>query len=244
MKVLIAEDERVPARRLERKITEILGDRLQSMVLKETLQEAEAYLLDKPIDLLFLDLNLNGQDGYDLLKMAAAGAFKTIVVSANTDRAIDAFQYGVVDFVGKPYDLDRLKTALARVESQARSQVPAKYLSVRKFGKVELIPIDKVLYFQGAGDYVEIHLTDGRVELHSKTLETLETMLPSHFERIHKSYLADLREMKRIRLQGAGKYELETGNGTLLPISRTKYKELKERFNPRESDADGRSRVQ
>ena len=78
--------------------------------------------------------------------------------------------------------------------------------------------------------FQEVHLADGRMELHSKTLETLGVLLPPHFERIHKSYIADMRSMKGIVLQGAGKYAMEMNGGRLLPISRTKYRELKERI--------------
>lgn len=230
MRILIAEDESVTARRLERMVVEILGGRAESVAVKESLADAEEYLFEKPIDLLFLDLNLNGEDGYDLLKLAAAGSFQTIVVSANSDRAIEAFQYGVVDFVPKPFDLERLQRALERANTKGPGQSPAKYLSVRKHGKVELVPVESVLYLQGAGDYVEVHLADGRMELHTKTLEALSGLLPPNFERIHKSYIADMKSMKGIVLQGSGKYAMEMIGGRLVPISRTKYKELKERI--------------
>src|SRR4051812_25011924 len=228
MRILIAEDESVTARRLERMILEILGEKAESLAVKESLADAEEYLFAKPIDLLFLDLNLHGEDGYSLLKLAAAGSFQTIVVSANTDRAVEAFQYGVLDFVPKPFDAERLRKALDRARTHGQSQAPARYLSVRKHGKVELLPVEKVLYLQGAGDYVEIHLDDGRMELHSKTLETLGGLLPSHFERIHKSYLANMKAMKSIALEGDGKYALELTGGKRIPLSRGKYKEMKE----------------
>lgn len=229
MRVLIAEDEGLAARRLERIVTEILGTRLSTLAVKESLQDAEEFLFEKPIDLLLLDLNLNGEDGYGLLKLAAAGSFQTIVVSANTERALEAFQYGVLDFVPKPYDPERVRSALSRLDQAGAARPPAKYLSVRKHGKVELIPVDKVVYLAGAGDYVEVHLSDGRMELHTKTLEALSAVLPPHFERIHKSCVVDMREMRRIVLQGAGKYAMELKGGALVPVSRVKYRELKDR---------------
>ncbi|MDB5051899.1 MAG: DNA-binding response regulator [Fibrobacteres bacterium] len=230
MRILIVEDEIMTARRLERMVREILGDRAESMILKESLADAEEYLLGMPIDLLFLDLNLNEEDGYDLLGLAAAGSFQTIVVSANSDRAIEAFKFGVVDFVPKPVDMERLKLALDRADMKGPGQSPAHYLSVRKHGKVELIPVDNVLYLLGAGNYVEVHLADGGMELHTKTLEALSGLLPTHYERIHKSCIANMRCMKRLVLEGAGKYSMELKGGRLVPVSRTKYKELKERI--------------
>lgn len=231
MNWLIVEDEGVTARRLERMTREVMGARIQSLTVKDTLEGSEEFLFDHPIDVLLLDLNLSGKNGFDLLKSAASGSFQTIVISGNIDRAIEAFDYGVVDFVPKPFDLDRLKKAFDRlVPSERKGGPPAKYLSIRKHAKVELIPLEQVNYFQGAGDYVEVHLKNGRMELHSKTLETLSVLLPDQFERIHKSYIADLREMKHIHLHGGGKYEMELKSGHKLPISRRKYKELKERL--------------
>ncbi len=230
MRILIAEDEAVAARRLERMVKEIQGETTQSISVKESLEDAEEFLFEKPIDLLLLDLNLNGQDGYDLLKLAAAGSFKTIVVSASSDRAIEAFQYGVLDFVPKPVDAERLRRALERAYAPVASSSPAKYLSIRKHGKVELLPIDEVLFLKGAGDYVEVHLKGGRMELHSKTLENLSSLLPPHFERVHKSYLVDTRAVKGFLLQGAGKYELDLGDGQKVPMSRSKYREMKDRI--------------
>jgi two-component system response regulator LytT len=230
MRILIVEDEITTARRLERMVRELLGDKAESVILKESLADAEEYLFEMPIDLLFLDLNLNEEDGYDLLELAAAGSFQTIVVSANSDRAIEAFKYGVVDFVPKPVDLDRLKLALERAALKGPGQTPAQYLSVRKHGKVELIPVENVAYLLGAGNYVEVHLAGGGMELHTKTLEVLSGRLPERFERIHKSCTANMRFMKRLILEGAGKYSMELKDGRQVPVSRTKYKELKERI--------------
>lgn len=229
MKILIVEDEKLPARRLERLTREILGTEAETLLLAETLEEAEKQLFSGQVDLLLLDLNLSGEDGFELLRLSGAGSFKTIVVSANTDRALEAFDYGVADFVPKPFDAERLLRALDRVRKKEKAPQAAKYLSVRKFGKVELVKVEDVLYFQGAGDYVELHLRDGRMELHSKTLEALEALLPAHFERVHKSYIVDMREMRQIHLHGGGKYQMELKGGALLPVSRTKYKEIKQR---------------
>jgi two-component system, LytTR family, response regulator LytT len=229
MKILIVEDERLVARRLERLTREILGGMVEDITVLESLPAGENHLFERPIDLLLLDLNLNSKDGFELLKLASSGGFQTIIVSANTDRAIEAFQYGVVDFVPKPYEADRLRIALDRALAKERSGSPAKFLTIRKFGRVELIPLETVHYFRGAGNYVEIHLSDGRMELHSKSLEALETMLPARFERIHKSYLVDMRAMKGIRILGPGKYEMEIVDGSRIPLSRRHYRLLKER---------------
>jgi two-component system response regulator LytT len=228
MDILIVEDERVAARRLERLVREILGEKVAVVHRRETLDESEAFLACNRIDVLLLDLNLQGQNGFELLGRAVAGSFQTIVVSANTDRALEAYEYGVLDFVPKPFDRERLARAFQRLERPGGGS--AKVLVVRSHGRLQLVPVDQIAYLQGAGDYAEIHLRDGGVLLHGKALEQLERILPRHFVRIHKSYIADMREASTLHVHGGGKYELETRGGLRLPVSRTRYKELLERF--------------
>lgn len=227
MNVLIVEDERVAARRLERLTREILGEKLTSVKCIESLRNSEIFLLKHSIDILLLDLNLSGQDGFELLKKAVAEPFQTIVVSANTDRALEAYKYGVLDFVPKPFDKNRLMKAFERLERVDNiSEHTARMLVVRNQGRLQIISVEQVNYLQGAGDYVEIHLQDGSSLLHSKSLETLKKILPDSFVRIHKSYITDLHRITNLRIYGGGKYECELTDGTILPVSRTRYKEL------------------
>jgi len=231
MRILIVEDERVAARRLERMVKEILGNRVTSIQSRESFDRSETFLNGNEIDLLFLDLNLNGKNGFDLLTRVTASSFHTIVVSANTDGALKAFEYGVLDFVPKPFSKERLGRALRRLERRTAPQdwdATVKHLAVKKYGEMEMVSVDDVIFFKGAGDYVEIHLRNDGVELHNKSLESLEKLLPHHFVRVHKSYLVDLREVEKIIVHGGGKYELALKGGGDIPLSRTKYKDIQE----------------
>lgn len=231
MRLLIVEDEPLLVQRLERFCREILGERLESVRTATLFSEASARLDETPIDLLLLDLNLHGRDGMELLAGAVAGSFQTIIVSANTEQALRAFEYGVIDFVPKPFSKERLAQALARVtERDGRAAGAAKYLAVRKTGKVELVPIDRVVYAEGAGAYAELVLDDGRRELHDKTLEKLHALLPAGFERIHKSYIVRWSAVKALHAQEGSHYEAELRNGQRLPVGRTRYKELREKL--------------
>jgi DNA-binding LytR/AlgR family response regulator len=231
MRVLVVEDEPLLAQRLERFCREILGDKLEAIRVANLFSEASARLDESPIDLLLLDLNLHGRDGMELLASSVAGSFHTIIVSANTDQALRAFEYGVVDFVPKPFSKERLAQALQRVtDSNGRAASAAKFLAVRKHGRVELVPLDRVLYVEGAGAYAELVLEDGKRELHDKTLEKLHALLPPVFERIHKSYVVRWTAVKALHAQEGSHYEIELRNGLRLPVGRTRYKELREKL--------------
>jgi DNA-binding LytR/AlgR family response regulator len=227
MNILIVEDERVAARRLERLTKEILGDKLQSIRCIETLKNSEAFLEKHAIDVLLLDLNLNGQDGFELLKSAVSESFQTIIVSANTDRALESYEYGVLDFIPKPFDKKRLLKAFQRLEYADRiSRLTTKMLVVKSYGRLQLIPLEEVHFIKGAGDYSEIHTIHDTIFLHNKSLEALVKILPDSFVRIHKSYIADLKQIVNVHIFGGGKYECELSDGVRLPVSRTRYKDL------------------
>ncbi|MBI5694018.1 MAG: response regulator transcription factor [Verrucomicrobia bacterium] len=231
MRILIVEDEPLLARRLERFCHEILGDQLEAIRTATLFSEASARLDESPIDLLLLDLNLNGRDGMELLTRSVAGSFHTIIVSANTDQALRAFEYGVIDFVAKPFSRERLEQALRRLTGrEGRGAGGARFLAVRKLGRVELVPVERVVYVEGAGAYAELVLDDGRRELHDKTLEKLHAVLPPDFERIHKSFIVRWSLVKALHAQEGSHYEAELRNGIRLPIGRQRYKELREKL--------------
>ena len=230
MRLLIVEDEPLIAQRLERFCREILSDGLTALHGAESLREAETWLAENPTDVLLLDLNLGGADGMALLRRSVAGSFHTVIVSANTDRALEAFEYGVLDFVPKPFPKERLAQALQRATDASACVGAAKFLAVKKFGRVELVAVTDVLYVQGAGNYTELVFADGRRELHDKTLERLAAVLPRQFERIHKSYLVRLGSIRALHAHEGSHYEAELKNGLRLPIGRTRYKEIREKL--------------
>ena len=231
MRVLVVEDEPLIARRVQQFCRRILGDSLETLASVGSFDAASAYLAEKPVDVVLLDLNLSGQDGMELLATYVAGSFHTIIVSANTDQALRAFEYGVIDFVAKPFTEERLTQALERVSNPTgRTPYSARCLAVHKLGRVELISMDDVLYIEGAGKYSELVLVDGRRELHDKTLVRLEVVLPAIFERIHKSYIVRMSAVARFHIFEGTRYEAELKNGMRLPVGRTRYHEIKARL--------------
>lgn len=230
MRILIIEDEARIARRIERMIQHIFGNEITEILKGDSLEIGLDIIANHKIDLLFLDLNLNGEDGFDVLETVVAESFHTIIISAYKDRAIKAFEYGVLDFVPKPFDEERLSKACLRIQNQKKESTGIKYLAVRKKGRKTLVKIDDILYIKGAGIYTELHLKNGHTEIHNKSLEKLHTLLPSHFERIHKSYLVEMNEAKEVIVEPGSKYSLKMKNETLLPIGRTRYKDIVEKW--------------
>ncbi len=231
MKILIVEDEPVVARRISQLTRRLLEPRLTWLGVAPDFESAEQMLASTPVDILILDLNLAGRDGMRLLDAPLAGAFHTIIVSANTEHALAAFERGVIDFVAKPFTEERLGEALRRVTDPAgRSPHAAKCLAIRKNGRIEIVRMDDVVYIRGADDFSELVLTDGRRELHDKSLEGLQRLLPADFQRIHKSFLVRMTATKALHVREGGRYELELSGGENLPVGRTRYRAVRERL--------------
>jgi len=225
MHVVILEDEAMIAQRLARLTRDILGDVLESLHCVADLPAAALHLQHHRDALLFLDLNLAGQDGFEILKRALAEPFQTVIVSANTDRAIEAFELGVIDFVAKPFSAERLARAIDRVRQGTR-QEQARYLAVSVAGKVEMIPVASVAAIHGDDDYSNVEVIDGRRHLHKKTLAALECVLPPEFRRVHRSHIVNLQQVARMLTLEGGARVILLKSGTRLPVSRAGAKAL------------------
>lgn len=231
MNILIVEDESRIAKRIERMTRDILGNAIQTLTHVNTLPEALKFIENSSLDIVLLDLNLNGEDGYHLLTAAVSESFHTIIISAYKEQAITAFEYGVLDFVPKPFNRDRLEQAFNRAIMKEKTEnEEIKVLAIKKRGRIQLIPIANLLFIKGAGAYSELFLRDGTKELHDKSLEKLEQLLSHSFERIHKSYVVRMSEVAKIIVKSGSKYVAELKNGNLIPIGRTKYKDIKAKW--------------
>jgi DNA-binding LytR/AlgR family response regulator len=228
MRILIVEDERPTAEDIKFLVEQILQKEITSIHIEVTLESALIYLKEKPIDVLLLDLNLNSKDGFQLLKQVVSQSFHTIVISANINRAIEAFEYGVLDFIPKPYNIERLKSAFQRLKSShALDGHSIKYLSVKKGFEIKVIALEEIKYFKSANIYTELHLKNDQTIIYDKSIKQLIPLLPSNYFRIHKSFIVDRNNVESIQTLGGGKYRVILKSGDCLPVSRHKIDALK-----------------
>jgi DNA-binding LytR/AlgR family response regulator len=232
MHILIVEDELPTAEDIQQMVKKILKKESLTIHIETTMDSALSYLHEKPIDLLLLDLNLHARDGFELLKDIVSRSFHTIVISGNIGRAIEAFEYGVLDFIPKPHTEERLKVALNKIDSGHASDGHAlKYLSVRKGAEIQIIPVEDVRFFKAANIYVELHLKNGHIEVYDKLIKKLTSLLPAQYCRIHKSYIVDTEQIEKIQILGGGQYRAILKSGDCLPVSRKIISILKEKLN-------------
>ncbi|WP_086933461.1 LytR/AlgR family response regulator transcription factor [Agarilytica rhodophyticola] len=230
MNIVIVEDEYMVAKRLRRFVDNAFSNSKIHIQVFHSIDDANDYLAENIIDGLFLDLNLQGEDGFDLLKQHLSQSFHTVIVSANTDRAIDAFDIGVLDFVAKPFTQERIQKAVDRMQ-QNIGEGRSKYIAYKHLGRIELLPIKNIHYIKACGHYCEIFTREHTTILHDKNMDKLLAVLPNTYERIHRSYALPLDSITSIHSEEGSKYWVNLLDGEKLPVGRTRYKALKARLN-------------
>jgi DNA-binding LytR/AlgR family response regulator len=241
MRVLIVEDEAPAHRRLRRLIETTRGYEQAVIEVAESLRDAQRLLEATTWDLVLLDLDLSGRDGFELVgRFPSTSPTQIIVVSAHPQRAIEAFEHAVVDFVRKPVSASRLAQALGRVRRESAGD-DSPTLVVRQRGRVELVPLERVLCASGADDYVELHLQDGRHVLYDSSLDELEATCNSGFVRVHRSHLVNLRHVVRLISADADWRTVELTGGLTVPVSRRRYGMVEGRLHTFRRSTDTRA---
>ena len=227
MNVLILEDEKSSALRLKKLILRHPKSSEFNLFFAETIVEAKKYFSTETFELLFLDLQLKNEDGFSLLQNLVSESFLTIVVSAYSERAMEAFDNGVFDFIPKPIFEERLFKSLDRFHSNRRHYTKTKRLFIKSRNKLEAIPLKNVIFLQPAERYTEIILLQGIKKLHNLSLDKIIKILPANFQRVHRSYIVNLDFIERIISHSGSKYTIELKNNTELPLGRSYAKKIK-----------------
>jgi len=230
MRILIIEDEPPIALEIMEFCHHILQNQISSIEMKFSLDEAFTYLKGNKIDICLLDLNLSGKDGFTILQEFTGASFQTIVISAYINKAINAFEYGVLDFVPKPVDKNRLKAAFDRyLENQRPEKDLLRFLTIRKKNRNYLVDISEIIYLKADGYLIEVHCIDGSIELIEKPLNNLEQILPSFFIRSHRSYIVNVNFIQSYYHQKGGVYKVLLKNEETISLSPAVYQKLKSR---------------
>lgn len=235
-RVLIVEDESMIGNRLVRLFSELLSARQMQpeVAIAASLSEAKQALQNSHYHLISLDLNLSGDSGFELLQHACCSAAQCIVVSAYREQALTGFEYGVLDFVAKPFSRQRLDKALSRAmddNAKAMDNV-TKYLLVKNGGSILRLLLSDIESVSGYGNYSQLHLQNGIQHLHEMGLDALLKILPPSFLRVHKSHILNLDKFLELTSLGGGQYQLRTQSGSMIPVGRSKVQELKQRLSP------------
>ncbi len=202
--------------------------------------EALDILHSEAPDILFLDIEMPGMNGFELLEKFPGADFEIIFTTAYNEYAIKAIKHSALDYLLKPIDKEELKTAVERAKEHKalkpadrindllellQTKKPSKRFAAATMEGLIMVNTDDILYCESDNAYCKLVFTDGKSLLLSKTLKAVEEALHHDmFCRIHHSYLINLNYVKRY-IKGEGG-EVIMANGASLPVSRTRKQDF------------------
>jgi two-component system, LytTR family, response regulator len=186
-------------------------------------------------ELVFLDIQMPGGDGFKLLRESCAAEPLPMVVftTAFAEHALEAFDANAIDYVLKPIDQARFDQAMDRVKKHWRGLqndhghsskdgggMYARRISVQSAEKSMVIAVADIDWVRADDNYVRIHV-GGKVYLHRETLRDLYASLdPNHFLRIHRSIVVNMDRIREVHTMFQGHAEVVLHDGTRLDLSR------------------------
>ena len=205
IKGLIVDDEP-----LARNIIQEYAKKIPSLTIVGECEDAisaHQLLQTKPVDLLFLDINMPKLTGIEFLK-TLKNPLLVIFTTAYSEFALDGFELNVIDYLKKPFSFERFCKAYFRAEellllkqSAHKPDIIEKqpdFIFIKSDKKTIKVNISDICYIEGLGDYIKLYMTDKKL-VTNLSMKKIENLLPLHqFFRIHKSFIISLDRIESI----------------------------------------------
>jgi len=210
---IIIDDERLARSELRL----LLADFAEISIVGEArnLTEAVDLILKSAPDVVFLDIQLSNENGFDLLEKVEKD-FRLIFVTAFDEFAIRAFEINALDYLLKPVDPKRLAKTIERLfETEEKHEVTNRKLDYEDRLFIEIgersrfLKISSIKYISADGDYTRVFTDDGKKYLVTKPLKEWEDRLPErHFVRIHRSTIVNLEFIEKVETWFSRSYQI------------------------------------
>lgn len=162
--------------------------------------DAIGFLKKNTVDLIFLDIRMKKLSGIQFLESLQIKP-KVIITSAYDEYALKGYELDVVDYLLKPFTLERFLKSVDKIYNQLNSSKSNKsndYIFVKTEYRIEKIEIKDILYIQGMKDYLQIHTTNSKI-MTLQTFKNLFEILPQiDFQRVHNSYIVSISKIENI----------------------------------------------
>ncbi len=246
LRSVIIEDEEKSLAVLRYLIERHVGDKIEIVATHCSPVDGKKYLERNDVDLVFLDIQMPGMNGFELLDSLLKIDFDLIFTTAFNNYATKAFRYFAVDYLLKPVIAEELIEAIKRVETRNSFRYGKKdlakifheidnqrddytRLAVPTKEGVEFVQMDEILRLEADGNYTFIFLKSEKRIYTSKTLKFFEQLLPiAKFYRPHQSHIICISEMRKF-VKTDGGY-IVMSDGTQISVARSKRQEFSDRF--------------
>ncbi|MBX3703717.1 MAG: response regulator transcription factor [Steroidobacteraceae bacterium] len=248
VRALIVDDEELGRRALRALIAREEG--IEVVGEASSAPEAGRKIEEQRPDLVFMDIEIPGGNGIDVLRDIRGPMPYVIFVTAHPEFALPAFELQAMDYLVKPVQRPRFSGSVLRARQRiferrvaglamqiagaangmgtahpGQSQPAARYpgqLTIRVRRRLFALDMDEIVWVQGASQYSRVH-TKGGEYLLSRTLASLECELdPSKFFRIHRSAIVNVAHVREVRSAGDGRYNIFMHGGQSLPMGRAR----------------------
>ena len=194
--------------------------------------EALDFLNANVVDLIFLDVEMPGASGFDLLDQISYSP-KVILVTSKAEYAFNAFEYNAVDFLKKPFTYQRFQESLKKIqlvpvlpeESNAVTEAELDHIFIKADGKLIRLNNEDILYIESMGDYVKFVTGDKKYITHNTIKNLEEKVSKQSFMKVHRSYIINIDKISNIRENGL------FISGKEIPISKAHKQEVLKRLN-------------
>jgi len=241
LRVLIVDDEVLARQRIEDLLAK--EPRIEIVGQARDGNEAVDMIRDLRPDLVFLDVQMPGRTGLDVVETIGAQSMPATIFTTAYERfASKAFDIAAIDYLVKPFDDERFVQALTRARkaieiAAAQSPEPRpEYLEripVESRGQIRVVPVSLIDYITASGPYAELHVGQRTFAIREK-MQTLEDKLdPDLFFRIHRSAIVRLDRIDTLLHAAGGDYAVRLKDGTELSVSRSRREELEGRVGAR-----------
>jgi two-component system LytT family response regulator len=248
LRSIIVDDE-FKGRESLKALIEKFCDNIQVAAVCQNGEEAIKAIEEHKPDVVFLDIQLQRETGFEILEKLNKIDFEIIFTTAYSEFAIKAFKFSAIDYLLKPIDITELRTAIEKAQKRIVGSISermaqlAQNLKGNSFKNSRLaipatdglvfINVDEILYCEASGNYTNIHMVDNRKFLVSRTLKEYEDLLEEQdFFRIHNSFLINLNSIKKyIRGEGG---QVVMSNDKALDVSKMKKKGFLEKIKMKE----------
>jgi two-component system LytT family response regulator len=256
MRVVIVDDEELARRGIRARLLRASDVDIVAECCNAS--EAVASIRHTSPDLVFLDVQMPGKTGFDVIESIGWGRFPQVIfVTAHDNYAIRAFEVNALDYLLKPIDDERFELAFQRARKsltlvrdgefgrrlssvlgdfkpsscEPHGSATADRLVVRSGGKVVFVKISEIDWIEAADDYVTLHARK-QSWLLRQTISEMETNLaPNGFARIHRSTMVNLERIVEMKALDNGEYHIFLRDGTQLKLSRNYRHALSRMFD-------------
>ncbi|WP_338351264.1 response regulator [Nonlabens tegetincola] len=238
---ILIDDEQNALQNLSNKIQRYCID----LDITHTFQNPKEAIIEinkNPPDLLFLDIQMPGMTGFELLKQVKNLRSQVIFSTAYSEHALEAIKQSAVDYILKPVDKDELINAVQKaIDNILNTNIDQNDKLVQLMNKmierdhklkiptqkgISFIPQEEVIHLEGYDGYTKIHIADGSTIMSSYSLGKFTDQLEDYFFKCHKSHIINIKAVTAFENEGY----LVMGNDYRVPITKTYKKTFLDLF--------------